>query len=443
MSQQRVPYGSGEIPFFLHRGRLVSRLEPSGPDSAESATELIARALREPIGSPPLREIAQGKRSAAILIPGKARVAGTREYVAALIAELNAAGVPDRSIEVYLADGTHEQHLESDILALLGEKLAARVRCLGHDCRNEEELVQVGTTSFGTPVLFNRRVLAADVKILTGRIVPHYFAGFSGGRKALIPGVAGFRTILANHRLTLGPEHGIHPRVALCSLEGNPVHLDMLEGARLARPEFCLNTLFDAHDRMVDAVAGDFEAAHEEGCRRASALLRMSLPEPVDALITSAGGHPYDYNFMQSLKAVFNVQNIVRPGGAVLWLAECASGINPGFLPWAEIESDADLEAAIRRRYALTGHNSLMLRELVRKAEVALLSTLPPDVVGKLGLHPVASLNEGLQWLQDRFATDFTYAVVPHANVMCATLDGVAEEPAGAGIAFASTHRSD
>ncbi|MGH7579473.1 MAG: hypothetical protein ACREM9_04825, partial [Gemmatimonadales bacterium] len=214
-----------------------------------------------------------------------------------------------------------------------------------------------------------------------------------------------------------------------------------VEGARLARPDFCLNTLFDVHDRMVDVVAGDFEDAHEEGCRRARALLQLSLPEPVDAVITSAGGHPYDYNFMQSLKAVFNVRDIVRPGGAVLWVAECPSGINPGFLPWAAIESDADLDAAVRRRYALTGHNSLMLRELVRRVDVALWSTLPNDVVTKLGLHPVASLEEGVRWLLDRFPSDFTYAVVPHANVMCATVDGVADGLTGAGAVPASIHR--
>lgn len=432
MIEQTVPYGTGTLTFSLPGGRLVSRLEPLASGPRRSPSELLAAALQRPIGSPPLREIASGRRSAAILIPGKARVAGTRDYVAALIAELNAAGMPDDGIEVYLADGTHEQHLERDIQALLGEGLAARVRCLGHDCRDDRELVQVGTTSFGTPVLFNRRVLAAAVKILTGRIVPHYFAGFSGGRKALVPGVAGFPTILANHRLTLGDEAGIHPAVAPCSLEGNPVHLDMVEGARLARPDFCLNTLFDAQDRLVDVVAGDFEAAHAEGCRRAGALLRLRLPEPVHAVVTSAGGHPYDYNFMQSLKAVFNIRDIVRPGGAILWVAECPSGINPGFLPWADIESDAELDAAVRRRYALTGHNSLMLRQLVRRAEVALLSTLPPDVVTRLGLHPVASLDEGLRWIQDRCPADFTYAVVPHANVMCATLAEAAVGSTGA-----------
>lgn len=441
MVEQTVPYGTRELAFSLSRGRLISRLEPLSSESEGGSPELLSRALEAPIGSPRLADLARGKRSAAILIPGKARVAGTRDYVAALIAELNAARVPDSGIEVFLADGTHEQHLESDILALLGERLAARIRCLGHDSRDEKELVPVGTTSFGTPVLFNRRVLEAEVKILTGRIVPHYFAGFSGGRKALVPGVAGFRTILANHRLTLGPEAGIHPAVAPCSLEGNPVHLDMVEGARLARPDFCLNTLFDARDRLSDVVAGDVEAAHEEGCRRARDLLRLSLAEPVDALITSAGGHPYDYNFMQSLKAVFNVQDIVRPGGAVLWVAECPSGIHPAFLPWAAIDSDAELDAAVRRKYALTGHNSLMLRRLVRRVDVAFLSTLPADTVTRLGMHPVASVDEGLRWILDRCPADFTYAVVPHANVMCATLDGVADRLVGA--ASARAHRPE
>jgi len=436
VTEQTIRYGSREIPFSWPRGQCVGRLEPRTPPPAGSPAELLARSLRQPIGSRPLRDIAAGKRSAAILIPGKARVAGTREYVAALTAELNDAGIPDRSIEVFLADGTHEQHLESDIMALLGPDLVSRVRCLGHDCRKDDDLAELGTTSFGTPVLFNRRVLDAGVKILTGRIVPHYFAGFSGGRKALVPGVAGFRTILANHRLTLGQERGIHPGVGLCSLADNPVHLDMVEGARLAEPEFCLNTLLDTDHRMVAAVAGDFQAAHEEGCRQAAQMFRLTLPEPVDVLITSAGGHPYDYNFMQSLKAVFNIQDIVRPGGAILWVAECPVGINPGFLPWAAIESDAELENAVRVRYALTGHNSLMLRQLIRKVDVALWSALPSDVVAKLGLHPVASLEEGLRWILQRCPADFTYAVVPHANVMCAALEGVAAH----GLAGAATH---
>lgn len=403
-------------------GQLVERLVPRTKQPDLSASEVLGLSLRRPSGSSPLREIAEGKRSAAILIPGKARIAGTRAYVPALIRELHEAGIQDRNITLYLADGTHEQHLENDIAALLGKDIASRVRCMGHDCSNDEEVTFLGTTSYGTPVFINTKVLEADVKIITGRIVPHYFAGFSGGRKALVPGVAGFRTIVANHRLTLGPIRGIHPGVGLCCLDSNPVHLDMLEGARMAKPDFCLNTLLDAEHRIVSAVAGDFETAHREGCRQAEEMFKLSVAEPVDAVIASAGGLPYDSNFMQSLKAVFNIKDIVRPGGSILWIAECASGIHRGFLEWAGIGSDEQLEEAVRARYALTGHNSIMLRNLVRKADVALFSSLPADVVRKLGLHPVASLEEGIQWILQRNSRDFSYVVAPYANSLCATV---------------------
>jgi nickel-dependent lactate racemase len=385
---------------------------------------LLADTLAHPVGTPPLHELARGKKSAAILVPGKARRAAAHAYVPALVEELNRAGMADQDITLFLADGTHEQHVERDLVELLGGEIVERIRCRGHDCRDDTSLLKLGTTHFGTPVLINRQVLEAEVRVLTGRIVPHYFAGFSGGRKALIPGVAGFGTIVGNHRLTLGPERGIHPGVGPCSLAANPVHLDMLEGARMVKPEFCLNTILDAEHRLVAAVAGDFVAAHEEGCRRAEEMLRIRIPEPVDLVITGAGGLPYDSNFMQSLKAAFNVSAIVRPGGAILWLSECAGGIHPGFTRWAAVKTAEELDEAVRARYDLTGHNSIMLRQLVGKADVALLSTLPAPTVAGLGLHPLASLEEGIRWVLDRFPGEFTYAVVPHANVMCAELDG-------------------
>ena len=423
MLGQQLRYGSQEYGFSLKQGRPVARLEPNTPPPAGPPSEIVRRCLERPYGSPTLREIARGKRSAAILIPGKERVAGTAEYVPALIDELNRAGIPDGSIDVFLATGTHEHHGASDVVDLLGEEVASRVQCLAHDCFAESELVEVGRTTFGTPVLINQRVLEADVKILTGRIMPHYFAGFGGGRKALIPGVAGFRTIRANHRLTLDPERGIHPGVGPCLLDDNPVHLDMLEGARMVRPDFTLNTLLDTEHRMIAAVAGDFEAAHQEGCRQAARLFRLTVTEPVDVLITSAGGHPYDYNFMQALKAVFNVQDVVRPGGLILWIAECTRGIHPVFLRWCSITSDDELDVAVRENYNLKGHNSLMLRRLTRRVDVALWSGLPEDAVRALGLRPLRSLTEGLEWIRERVSGDFSYAVVPYANAVSATVD--------------------
>lgn len=422
MTEIRLKYGDGELTAEAPDGIFAGMVGPQNHEPAESPDEIIRRALDAPIGSAPLVELARGAQTASILIPGKTRVAATRVYVPALVDELERAGVPRDGIEVFLATGTHEHHLECDVASLLGEETATRVRTIFHDCFDESGLETLGTTSYGTPVLVNRRVLESDVRILTGRIVPHYFAGFSGGRKALIPGVAGFRTIRANHRLTLAPGSGLHPNARTCVLDGNPIHLDMLEGMRMAGTMFCLNTLLDTEHRLVDAVAGDAEAAHVEGCRRADRLHRARIDAPVDAVITSAGGSPYDCNFMQSLKAVINVRDAVRPGGAILWVAECPFGIDPDFLRWAAIESDDELEASVRERYNLKGHNTLMLRHLSRRADVGLCSGLPAQDVRAMGFHPVSSLGEGLDWLGERLGPGFSYCVVPHANVTCATV---------------------
>jgi nickel-dependent lactate racemase len=417
-----IPYGDHQQKLTLPDGLSVHRLEPRTPSPTGSSREMLAKALERPIGSPTLAELASGKQTAAILIPGKARKVGARDYVPALIDQLNRAGIADDNIEIFLADGTHVQHLESDVAELLGPQVVSRVRCLGHDCHDRDEIVELGTTSFGTTVSMNRRVVDSDVKVLTGRIVPHYFAGFSGGRKAVIPGVAGFETIVANHRLTLGPNRGIHPDVGLCSLDQNPIHLDMVEAARMANPNFCLNTLLDTDHRMLAALAGDFEAVHEEGCRIAEEIFCLTVEEPFDAVITSAGGLPYDCNFMQALKAAFNVADIIRSGGSVLWIAQCPQGIHEGFLEWADFDSCADLDRAVRADYALTGHNSIMLRQFAENAEVALLSDLPPDIVRKLRLHPVESMDEGIQWISRRISPGARVAVVPHANAMCAIM---------------------
>ena len=415
-------YGQGHLTARLDAGECLGVLTPQSPEPSGTDLEIVARALADPFGSPPLRELARGRRSAAILIPGKARRAGTDVYVRALIEELNAGGIGDEGIAVFLADGTHVQHLESDVADLLGEDVRRRVRCLGHDCRDASLLTEVGRTSRGNRVLINRQVLEADVRVLTGRIVPHYFAGYSGGRKALIPGVAGFETIKGNHRLTLADRAGIHAGAQPCRLAHNPVHEDMLEAARMVAPEFSLNTLLDTEHRIVGAAAGAMEAAHEAGCALAERWLRVEVDQPADAAITCAGGLPYDMNFMQSLKAPFNVRSVVRPGGAMLWIGEAAGGMHEGFTRWAAIDSDEKLDRAVRTGYQLTGHNSIMLRALVRQCRVAMVSALPSADVAALGIEPCADLEQGLAWLERQFDGPFGYYVIPHANVMCATV---------------------
>jgi nickel-dependent lactate racemase len=415
-----LPYGSGAIPLTLPDGARRIDLEPAKLPLPDVPEKILRRALDQPIGAPPLRELARGRRSAAILIPGKTRVAGTADTVPALLAELRAAGLSDDCISVHLATGTHEHHFESDLKQLIGEEVAGRIRCVAHACQDPETLTPLGRTRAGTPVAISTAVLEADLRILTGRIVPHYFAGFSGGRKALVPGVAGFDTICANHRLTLAEERGLHPGVAPCSLADNPVHRDMVEAAAMAGPDYCLNTAHDTRGRLTFAVAGDWQAAFAAGCEIVERHFRLLVEEPVDVLITSPGGAPHDCNFMQAIKAVLNLRSVLRPGGHILWLAECGGGIHPGFLRWATIEDDSALERAVRSDYALTGHNAIMLRRLVREAQVELHSGLPEADVRRMGFVPVASPQAALDEIARGQRDGFRAAVAACANVICA-----------------------
>jgi len=419
---QLIRFGDESHELRLPRGEPAARIEPACPRPAGRADEVIRAALQGPLGCARLREMARGRHSAAILIPGKDRVAAISACLPPLLEELNGAGIPDETVTVTVATGTHARHSQEEVALLLGEEASSRVRWREHDCNDDGQLRRVGVTTRGTEVFLDGSVLDADVKILTGRIIPHYFAGFGGGRKAALPGVAGFGTICQNHRLTLDPRRGIHPNVRPCSLSGNPVHLDMLEAAHLVDNTFVLNTLLDTDNNVIGAVAGDLEAAHDEGCAEATSIFKVAVDEPFDAVITSAGGRPYDCNFMQAIKSLFDVQEIVRAGGAMLCVAQCPDGMKKGFLGWAGFESDDELESAVRSDYNLAGHNSIMLRKLIRRVRVALWSALPDDAVRDVGLVPVHSLQEGVDWLAGAFPGDFRCAAVPFANVTYATV---------------------
>jgi nickel-dependent lactate racemase len=417
-----LPFGHERPELHLPRGKVVARLLPAHIFPAGTAEEIVRGALKRPDESPPLRNLAQGKRSAAILVPGKDCVAAIDVCLPLLLEELNAGGIPDEAIEVFLATGTPQPHSAEDAARLLGREAAARIRWHEHDCRCEEGLCFLGTTSRGTDVQMCEAALNADVVVLVGRIVPHYFAGYSGGRKALLPGVASLHTIQQNHALALDPAGGgLHPAARPCSLDENPVHLDMLEAARMAGPSFILNTMLDGEHCVIGAVAGELEAAHRTGCAGAEPIFKVRLPQPVDAVIASAGGVPYDGNFMQALAAVFNIQEAVRPGGAILWAAECPGGLKSSFLRWGAVPDDDVMERAVRADYDLTGHGSILLRRLIRRNRVALWSTLPDDPVRTLGLEPVHSLEQGLDWLQSVCPGDFRCAVAPCAGIIYAT----------------------
>ena len=382
--------------------------------------EMIRYALNHPIGAPPLRQLAKGRRSAVILVSGKTRVTGSQFFLPFIVAELETGGVSVDQVSIVFATGTHEAMTRQDIMQVIGAGLAGKVRAYGHDCRNEDGLVDIGTTSYGNRILANKSVMEADLKILTGRITHHYFAGFTGGSKSILPGICGFESIVSNHRMVMSTADNFDPKTLHGQLDDNPVHQDMVEAAALSKPDFLFNTVLDHHHRIQYCVAGHHIKAHREGCRLAEKVHKRRVERPASLVVASCGGHPYDVNLMQTIKTIFNCEKAVAPGGTLMLIAECAKGIHSGFFRWFAHPTFSDLAKTIVENYDLTGHNTYLVRRFLQQHRIMMVTSLPDDEVKKMGITPVQNINDVIK--TNKIQADRPVYIVPYGGTTLMTV---------------------
>lgn len=355
------------------------------PDCSED--ELIRTALAEPIGAPRLAELTQAGCRVAIITSDITRPCPTARLLPPVLVELGRAGVRDQDITVVLGLGSHRRHAPQEQRALVGEEAYRRMRCLDSDV-NDVELI--GRTSRGTPVAVYRPVLAADLRVCLGVIEYHYFAGYSGGCKAIIPGTAGLDTIQHNHRMMT------QPGATAGLLDGNPVREDIEEAAEMAGASFILNAILDEDHRIVDAVAGHPRLAHRAGCTRLDAFGQVTLDQPADVVVVSAGGFPRDINLYQAQKALENARHLVRPGGIIVLVAACHEGMgHPVFKEWMHDPGGPDaIIARICREFVLGGHKAAAMAMTMRQVTVYLVSAFPPEDARSMGFRPFADLDQ-------------------------------------------------
>jgi nickel-dependent lactate racemase len=285
----------------------------------------IERALDNPVAGPPLEQLATGKRSAAISVCDITRPAPNREVLPPLLARLEAAGIAHERTTILIATGLHRPATEAEIGEICGECASGKCRVVNHHARQLAEHRYLGDTASGTPVFIDERFLAADLHITLGFIEPHLMLGFSGGRKLIAPGLAAEETIKVLHSSKFMRDS----RAVEGSIEENPLHRELLEIARMARHDFLVDAALarGTGQRPIAAVfAGEPVAAHRQGMDFVSQVMLETLDEPVDGVITTAAGYPLDLTFYQAIKGVTAASHIVRPGGKILLLAECAEG---------------------------------------------------------------------------------------------------------------------
>jgi len=411
-------YGSQVWTPTLDAAGCVGVLKPVTRSVVEPKN-IILEALASPKGTPSLASMVSSQQSVAILVSGKDRVTAASLYLPLLLEELHRGGVAPSNITVFMATGTHVPFEEKDRAVVLGASFPSVIPVIPHNCHDEDNMVTLGSSRNGNPIRVNRCAYEHDVRILTGRITHHYFAGFTAGRKSVLPGVASFETIKRNHELVLSGEGGRsrHHLADNGCLDGNPVNDEMMEAAKLFRPEFIFNTILDTDHDIVSVVAGSHEA-HRLGCQQVDEMFTVTAARPAEAAVASCGGAPYDCSFMQSIKTLMNTHRCVSDDGVMLLLAQCPEGILPGFLAWPRNGSLEDLAERVHANYDLTGHNTYLLREILQRIRVVLVSSCPPEDVRALGFHYAASCDEGLELLYQLAGTSSPeYYLIPHGNV--------------------------
>jgi len=393
-----LPYGDTNVAFRLDGVGRCEALRARPLPGLSDARDAILDALRHPIASPPLREVVEPGNTVALLTPDISRVAHSRICLPIIVEELTAAGVREHDITLIFARGTHRPHTEDEQKRLAGA-LWGRIRALDHD-PTESENVLIGATSRGTPVRINPIVAAADRVIGAGAIVYHCFAGFGGGRKIILPGVASFDTVMANHKFTLNPGAGSgrNPAASTGVLRGNPVHEDMEEAAAMVGPAFLFDVVVNDDHELAGIFAGHWQEAHAAGVRFVESAYRVDIREQADLVIASAGGYPKDINYYQAYKAVDNAAWAVRDGGAIILVAECRDGIggHGGFEEWLRMGSSEAIERKLRERYEQVGQAALDSRLQTERLRIVVLSSLPDDDVRALHMIPARDPQEAL-----------------------------------------------
>ena len=395
----RFPYGKTHLEYDFEKANILSSsIEEYNPGKSESA--LVEEAMAAPAGGVTLQELAKGKNRIVIIASDHTRPVPSKVIIPPMLAAIR-AGNPSADITILISTGCHRKPTREELIAKFGEEIAEKEKIVIHDCDDTENLVNIGTLPSGGACIVNRIAVEADLLLAEGFIEPHFFAGFSGGRKSVLPGIAARQTVLANHC----SEFIAHPCARTGILEGNPIHKDMLWAAKQAKLRYIVNVVLNGEKQVICAVAGEPEAAHKKGTDFLYSLCGVET-EPADIVISTNGGYPLDQNVYQAVKGMTAAEAAVKEGGVIIMLADSSDGLGGDhFYHQLADEKDVDktMELFLSRSRNETVPDqwqSQIFIRVLQKATVIYVSQMDDETVEAMHMLPAKSLEEAMEMAQ-------------------------------------------
>ena len=399
-------YGNGVQTVEIPEKNLLAVLQSNPLKHQRHGQEAVRYALENPIGSPRLSQLVKPGQKIAIVTSDISRPLPSYDVLPGVLEELYSAGINREDITVVFALGSHRPHTRQEMIRLVGQEVFDQVRCVDSD---PNDCVHMGTTQAGTPVDITRVVAEADFKICLGNIEFHYFAGYSGGAKAIMPGVSTHEAIQANHRMMVSED------ACAGKLEGNPLRTDIEQAGALCGIDFIVNAVLDEHKHIVYAVAGDVTKAHRVGCGYLDQMYRCVIPERADIVLVSQGGAPKDANLYQTQKALDNAKHAVKKGGTIILMGACPEGLgSKKFESWLRNAPTAhSMVERIGKEFELGGHKAAAIGMVLENATIDLVSEMEPAFVRSIFLNPQPSAQEAFRQAMEKYGPDATVIAMP------------------------------
>lgn len=412
MMKYTVPIGQREETFQAEN--VLAVVQPPMTKGTSDIPGEIRRAIRNPIGCEDLQKIAAGKSSAAIVVNDITRPYPGKEMVLVLAEKLNAAGIPDGEIRLIMAYGHHRDNTREELRKMFGQEILNRFEIVHHHAADPDTLKYMGMTSMGVPVEVNRVFAESEVRITTGCITPHQLAGFSGGRKSVLPGISGMNSLKKHHSFPIRPD-----KTSLGWLEGNPFHTQSVEAARIAGVDFIVNSVDNADRGVVACVAGDLEEAYARGVELCRRVWAAEVPAKADIVIASPGGYPRDFDLHQSQKALGCAEMLCREGGTIILCAEMRDGAGR---PGAVLEK-ADSPQSVIADFGATGYTPQALSKAYMLARAlcgfrirVAGSLVPKERLERMFFVPHATVQEALRSALKEHGEQASVLIVPNAS---------------------------
>ena len=407
----KLAYGHGHLPVEFPDGR-TTVIQPAHTPGLPDEQAAVHAALAAPAGTRPLREIVRPTDRVCVVFTDITRATPNDRLIPWLLEHL--ADLPGGNITLLNSTGTHRPNTDAELRRLLSPAVVEGYRVLNHDCEKHDDLVRVGTMRDGSPALLNRHVVEADLRIVTGFIEPHFFAGFSGGPKGIMPGCAGLATVMSNH----GAQHIGDPRAAFGILDGNPLWEEVRDIACLAGPSFLLNVTLNEQRQITGVFAGDLLLAHRVGCEFVRRSAMQKVKAPFEIVVTTNSGYPLDLNLYQGVKGTSAAARILQPGGLIILACECREGV-PAGSPLDRLLRSASSPEEILSMLAAPGFVrpeqwQAQIQALIqRRATVMVHSSLSDDTIRAAHLAPCPDIRAAVARRLEELGPEARVAVLP------------------------------